>query len=104
MRRRRTPGRPTTWGTTDGFLDHFGIEDVGDLPGMEELKAAGLLDAGPAISVYQSTAGKQVSDGAGGGDGGAQLELIETGNDELEIEPEEEVEPLDPEGDEAKHA
>ena len=106
--RRRTPGRPTTWGTTDGFLDHFGIEDVGDLPGMEELKAAGLLDAGPAISVYQSTAGKQDSDGAGGGDGdgdgGAQLELIETGNDELEIEPGEEVEPLDPEGDEAKHA
>jgi len=54
--RRRTPGRPATWGTTDGFLDHFGIEDVGDLPGMDELKAAGLLESGPAISVYHETA------------------------------------------------
>ena len=43
--RRRTPGRPVTYGTTEEFLSHFGLEDVGDLPGVEELKAAGLLDA-----------------------------------------------------------
>jgi len=43
--RRRTPGRPVTYGTTDGFLDHFGLEAIGDLPGMEELKGTGLLDA-----------------------------------------------------------
>ncbi len=43
--RRRTPGRPVTYGTTEDFLSHFGLEDVGDLPGIEELKAAGLLDA-----------------------------------------------------------
>ena len=47
--RRRSPGRPVTWGTTDGFLDHFGLESLGDLPGVDELKAAGLLDARPAI-------------------------------------------------------
>ena len=41
--RRRTPGRPVTYGTTDAFLDHFGIETLGDLPGLEELKGAGLL-------------------------------------------------------------
>ena len=42
--RRRTPGRPVTWGTTDAFLAHFGLEAVQDLPGLEELKGAGLLD------------------------------------------------------------
>jgi segregation and condensation protein B len=41
--RRRTPGRPVTYGTTEGFLDHFGIEELRDLPGIEELKGAGLL-------------------------------------------------------------
>ena len=43
--RRRTPGKPVTWGTTDAFLDHFGLDAVTSLPGLEELKAAGLLDA-----------------------------------------------------------
>jgi segregation and condensation protein B len=41
--RRRTPGRPVTYGTTEGFLDHFQLETVRDLPGIEELKGAGLL-------------------------------------------------------------
>ena len=41
--RRRSPGRPVTYGTTDAFLDHFGLESLGDLPGLEELKGAGLL-------------------------------------------------------------
>ena len=44
MGRRRVPGRPVTWGTTDFFLDHFGLAALDDLPGQEELKAAGLLD------------------------------------------------------------
>lgn len=48
--RRRTPGRPVTWATTPDFLDHFGLEGLDALPGLAELKAAGLLDAGPAIS------------------------------------------------------
>jgi segregation and condensation protein B len=43
--RRRVPGRPVTFGTTADFLDHFGLETVGDLPGLADLKAAGLLEA-----------------------------------------------------------
>lgn len=41
--RRRTAGRPVTYGTTDAFLDHFGLESLGDLPGLDELKGSGLL-------------------------------------------------------------
>lgn len=42
--RRRTPGRPVTYGTTEAFLAHFNLEQITDLPGREDLKAAGLLD------------------------------------------------------------
>ena len=42
--RRRTPGRPVTFGTADGFLAHFNLETIADLPGRDDLKAAGLLD------------------------------------------------------------
>jgi segregation and condensation protein B len=55
--RRRTPGRPVTWGTTDSFLAHFGLESVSDLPGMDELKAAGLLDARPAGAIIAANRG-----------------------------------------------
>lgn len=48
-KRRETPGRPGTWVTTESFLDHFGLSGLADLPGIEELKAAGLLDKRPAI-------------------------------------------------------
>lgn len=43
-RRRETPGRPATFVTTPAFLDHFGLESAKDLPGLKELRAAGLLD------------------------------------------------------------
>ena len=43
--RRKSPGRPVTYGTTPDFLDHFGLASIKDLPGMDELKGAGLLDA-----------------------------------------------------------
>ena len=43
--RRRTPGRPVTYGTSDEFLDHFGLAELRDLPGLEELKGAGLLQS-----------------------------------------------------------
>jgi segregation and condensation protein B len=43
--RRKAPGRPITYGTTEAFLTHFGLDAVADLPGLEELKAAGLLDS-----------------------------------------------------------
>jgi segregation and condensation protein B len=42
--RRKTPGRPITFGTTEAFLTHFGLEALSDLPGLDELKGAGLLD------------------------------------------------------------
>jgi segregation and condensation protein B len=45
--RRETPGRPVTWITTDQFLAHFGLADRRDLPGIEELKAAGLIGPRP---------------------------------------------------------
>lgn len=45
--RKRTPGRPVTYGTTDAFLVHFGLESITHLPGTDELKAAGFLDAIP---------------------------------------------------------
>ncbi|MHA7882736.1 SMC-Scp complex subunit ScpB [Nitratireductor rhodophyticola] len=43
--RRRTPGRPVTYGTSTEFLDHFGLTELRDLPGIDELKGAGLLSA-----------------------------------------------------------
>ncbi len=52
--RRRTPGRPVTYGTTEDFLDHFGLEGLDDLPGMEELKKSGLLRAEPPASLFPS--------------------------------------------------
>jgi len=42
--RRKAPGRPVTYGTTEAFLDHFGLEGLADLPGLEELKGAGFLE------------------------------------------------------------
>ena len=42
--RRKAPGRPVTYGTTPAFLEHFGLDAIDDLPGLEELKGAGLLD------------------------------------------------------------
>src|SRR5437588_2396775 len=53
--RKRTPGRPVTYGTTDAFLAHFGLDDIGDLPGADELRAAGFLDSIPpsALSIPQ---------------------------------------------------
>ncbi|MBU2532513.1 MAG: SMC-Scp complex subunit ScpB, partial [Alphaproteobacteria bacterium] len=43
--RRRAPGKPITYGTTDAFLSHFGLDALGDLPGLADLKGAGLLDS-----------------------------------------------------------
>jgi len=48
-RRRETPGRPLTWITTPNFLVHFGLETINDLPGLDDLKSAGLLDRRPAV-------------------------------------------------------
>ena len=50
--KRKTPGRPVTWGTTQEFLNHFNLNKVSDLPGADELKAAGLLDPRPTRSIF----------------------------------------------------
>ena len=54
--RRETPGRPVTWATTSSFLEHFGLENTASLPGVEELRAAGLLDARAGISTLATQA------------------------------------------------
>src|SRR3954471_13346188 len=54
--RRETPGRPVTWATTGAFLEHFGLENTSALPGVEELRAAGLLDARAGISTLATQA------------------------------------------------
>ena len=51
--RRRAPGRPVTWATTPAFLDHFGLSSLDDLPDLEELRAAGLLDDDIATAVTE---------------------------------------------------
>jgi segregation and condensation protein B len=55
--RRRAPGKPITYGTTDRFLNHFGLDSIKDLPGLAELKGAGLLDSTlpPGFSVPEPT-------------------------------------------------
>ncbi len=63
--RRRTPGRPVTYGTTDLFLEHFGLASLGDLPGMAEMKAVGLLDMNlpPGFSVPDPALAGQPGEG-----------------------------------------
>jgi segregation and condensation protein B len=66
-RRKMTPGRPVTFVVTDIFLDHFGLESARDLPGLKELRAAGLLDSRPVPG----------QGGADEGDEAGQPELFE---------------------------
>jgi segregation and condensation protein B len=81
--RREAPGRPTTWGTTKQFLAHFGLASLKDLPRLDELKAAGLLDLRP---------------GALPAPGGAEGALPPPPPDAEDAPPP----PLDPEGDGAR--
>ena len=55
--RRNAPGRPTTWSTTNIFLEHFGLENIDSLPNKEELKASGFLEKRSAISTITDLAG-----------------------------------------------
>lgn len=59
--RKRTPGRPVTYGTTEAFLVQFGLENISHLPGMEELKAAGFLEAVPPSGLDVPSPSDQLS-------------------------------------------
>ncbi len=56
-RRKMTPGRPVTFVVTNEFLDHFGLENARDLPGLKELRAAGLLESRPPPGALDLTSG-----------------------------------------------
>ncbi|MDO5613686.1 MAG: SMC-Scp complex subunit ScpB [Paracoccus sp. (in: a-proteobacteria)] len=80
-RRRMTPGRPATYVVTEAFLDHFGLESARDLPGLAELRAAGLLDATPpdgalAGGVLSGLARADADDDIEGGTGEAEGDLF----------------------------
>lgn len=73
-RRKMTPGRPVTFVVTEAFLDHFGLESARDLPGLKELRAAGLLDNRPSpAAMPQLGEGEEPEDESGAG----QSELFE---------------------------
>ena len=75
--RRETVGRPITWGTSDEFLHHFGLAGITDLPGMDELKAAGLIGRGSVITLAESALPENLPDDS----------LDETGEEAPELEP-----------------
>jgi segregation and condensation protein B len=94
--RRQSPGRPATWVTTEAFLNQFGLDSLADLPGAEELKAAGLLDLRPGASL-----GETVEDGDeerdaeeelaslpedGDGEGGGEPETSDADDEEARAE------------------
>jgi len=84
--RRRTPGRPVTWGTSDEFLDHFGLENLDALPGLAELKAAGLLDTRPAIAALNAS-GRLAEYASGAGtdvESDAETDSADEGSDETD--------------------
>tara|TARA_A100001234_G_scaffold36587_1_gene28785 strand:- start:72 stop:710 length:639 start_codon:yes stop_codon:yes gene_type:complete len=56
--RKNIPGKPALWVTTELFMEHFGIENISDLPSKEELKASGFLEKRSAIATITDIAGK----------------------------------------------
>jgi len=99
-RRKEGPGRPLTWVTTEGFLDHFGLASTKDLPGVEELRAAGLLDKRPAISAYGAALSEeQIAEGEAAAEAAreeaeSRAESLEASLEKLEEGGEESARPL----------
>ncbi len=77
-RRRETPGRPLTWVTTTEFLDQFSLESILDLPGLDDLKASGMLDRRPAIEAIPGArdlfAGQEDGEGVEEADEAGEIE------------------------------
>jgi segregation and condensation protein B len=74
--RRKVPGRPLQWGTTDAFLDHFGLQDLAALPGLDDLKAAGLLDRRPGLTSIAMGDSDETEDDDGDDEGEDQDNLF----------------------------
>jgi segregation and condensation protein B len=70
--RRKVPGRPLQWGTTDAFLDHFGLDSLAALPGIDDLKAAGLLDRRQGLTSIAMPELEEEDDGYDGRIGGQE--------------------------------
>jgi segregation and condensation protein B len=79
-RRRETPGRPLTWVTTTEFLDQFSLSTIMDLPGLDDLKASGLLDRRPAIDALPAA-----NDLFGHGFDDSSEEAYEEDDEELDV-------------------
>jgi segregation and condensation protein B len=76
-RRKMTPGRPVTFVVTEAFLDHFGLESARDLPGLAELRAAGLLDSAPGAGAPVGPGDAAAEAGEEEAGGGDQTDLFE---------------------------
>jgi len=72
--RRQTPGRPVLWVTTQAFLDHFGLSDRSELPGIAEMKAAGLLDSRPGLDALSARGSLDAAPGDADTDAGPPLD------------------------------
>jgi len=91
--RRRTPGRPVTYGTTPEFLSHFNLDSVSDLPGMEELKGAGFLEGKLPAGFHIPSPSDDQS--LGGDEDALEEDLIERLVDDRVNEAEAELDPDD---------
>ncbi|PWE33973.1 SMC-Scp complex subunit ScpB [Maritimibacter sp. 55A14] len=76
-RRRMTPGRPVTFVVTETFLDHFGLESARDLPGLAELRSAGLLESRPPPSAMPGLSGAEEDEEDEGLDSEDQSDMFE---------------------------
>jgi segregation and condensation protein B len=82
--RRETPGRPVTWATTEQFLVHFGLGDRNDLPGIEELKAAGLIGTRPDFTLSEAASLHPAAETASENDG-EEEESDDAGQEEGDV-------------------
>jgi segregation and condensation protein B len=87
--RRETVGRPVTWGTSDTFLHHFNLGDISDLPGMEELKAAGLIGGRAPMALRETALPHEVPAPPEDAEADEQPPEIEALVDQEELEPRE---------------
>lgn len=85
--RRRTPGRPLTWGTSPAFLDHFGLANLADLPGLDDLKSAGLLRKGQVIGGLSDSVDDDAHDELDERDADSDPDLLEEAFLEADLDP-----------------